>query len=126
MAQLNLKVPLTVPNLMYFHSKWLDEKYTSLSGNVILELRPNEKSNLKRLMGQTLNLDRCVAKFPDIVKMLLKVGITDFKKPQIKNITSWHQLLTFFVAIIAEHQGWDPNLITAPNEVKTKKSKPKL
>ena len=126
MAQLNLKVPLTVPNLMYFHSKWLDEKYTSLSGQVILELRPNEKSNLKRLMGQTLNLDRCVAKFPDIVKMLLKVGITDFKKPQIKNITSWHQLLTFFVAIIAEHQGWDPNLITAPNEVKTKKSKPKL
>ena len=126
MAQLNLKVPLTVPNLMYFHSKWLDEKYTNLAGQVILELRPNEKSNLKRLMGQTLNLDRCVAKFQDIVKMLLKVGITDFKKPQIKNITSWHQLLTFIVAIIAEHQGWDPNLITAPNEIKIKRSKPKL
>ena len=126
MAHLKIKVPCTVPNLMFFHSKWLDEKYTNLSGQVFLELRPNEKSNLKRLMGQTLNLDRCVAKFSDLVKMLLKVGVTDFTKPQVRNISSWHQLLTFIVAIIADHQGWNPNMITISNEVKTKKSKPKL
>ena len=126
MAQLKMKVPITVPNLMFFHTKWLDEKYTNISGKVILELRPNEKSNLKRLMGQTLNLDRCVAKFSDLVKMLLKVGVTDFKKPQVRNISSWHQLLTFIVAIIADHQGWDPNTITVKDEVKVKKSKPKL
>lgn len=124
MAHLKLKKPINVPNLMFFHNKWLDEKFTNAFGTVILELRPNEKSNLKRLMAQTLNLERCVAKFSDIVQMLLKVGVTNFEKPAIKDIDSWTQLLVFFVAIIAKHQGWNPELITRKNEIKTKE-KPK-
>ena len=120
MAQLKLKTPILVPNLMYFHNKWLDEKYTNMFGTVILELRPNEKSNLKRLMAQTLNLERCVAKFSDIVQMLLKVGVTNFAKPAIEDIKSWDQLLVFFVAIIAKHQGWNPDSIARKSEVKSK------
>ena len=120
MAQLKLKKPMIVPNLMYFHNKWLDEKFTNAFGSVILELRPNEKSNLKRLMAQTLNLERCVAKFSDIVQMLLKVGVTNFDRPAIKDIDSWAKLLVFFVAIIAKHQGWNPNQISRKNEVKVK------
>ena len=121
MAHLKLKAPIQVPNMMYFHNKWLDEKYTNAFGTVILELRPNEKSNLKRLMAQTLNLERCVAKFTDIVQMLLKVGVSNFDKPNIEDIQSWDQLLVFFVAIIAKHQGWNPEHITRKSEVKTKK-----
>ena len=120
MAQLKLKTSIVVPNLMFFHNKWLDEKFTNMFGSVILELRPNEKSNLKRLMAQTLNLERCVAKFSDIVQMLLKVGVTDFTKPALKDIKSWAQLLVFFVAIIAKHQGWNPDNISRKNEVKSK------
>ena len=126
MAQLRLKQAKPVPNLMFFHAKWLDEKFTNISGQVILQLRPNEKSNLKRLMGQTLNLDRCVAKFQDIVKMLLKAGVKDFKKPNVKDIDSWHQLLVYIIAIIAEHQGWDPNTIPVNSEIKNKTSKVKM
>ena len=120
MAHLKLKTPIDVPNLMYFHNKWLDERFTNTFGSVILELRPNEKSNLKRLMAQTLNLERFVAKFTDIVQMLLKVGVTDFSKPTIKSIKSWDQLLVFLVAIVAKHQGWNPEMITRKNEVKVK------
>ena len=120
MAHLKLKTPIMVPNLMYFHNKWLDERFTNMFGSVILELRPTEKSNLKRLMAQTLNLERCVAKFNDLVQMLLKVGVTDFSKPTIKDIKSWDQLLVFFVAIIAKHQGWNPDTIARKSEVKVK------
>ena len=121
MAHLKLRTAIDVPNLMYFHPKWLDENFTNNLGNVVLQLRPNEKSNLKRLLSQTLNLDRCVAKFADIVRMLLKVGVKDFNKPTLKNIGSWDQLLVFIVAIIAKHQGWDPSQISAKNELKVKK-----
>ena len=122
MAHLKLKAPINVPNLMFFHNKWLDEKYTNVFGSVILELRPNEKSNLKRLMSQSLNLERCVAKFSDIVQMLLKVGVTNFDKPAINDINSWDSLLVYFVAIIAKHQGWNPDSITRKSEVKVKKT----
>ena len=120
MAHLKLKSPISVPNMLYFHNKWLDEKFTNVFGKVILELRPNEKSNLKRLMAQTLNLERCVAKFSDIVHMLLKVGVSNFEKPAIKDIDSWDKLLVFFVAIIAKHQGWNPEMFSRKSEVKVK------
>ena len=121
MAHLKLRKAIDVPNLMFFHPKWLDENFTNNLGNVVLQLRPNEKSNLKRHLSQTLNLDRCVAKFSDLVHLLLKVGVTNFEKPTLNTIGSWDQLLVFIVAIIAKHQGWDPSAITTKTELKVKK-----
>lgn len=104
--------------MMFFHPKWLDEKFTNAAGSVILELRPTEKSNLKNLLVQSLNLERCVTKFGDIVQMLLKAGIKDFTSVQEDEVDSWHQFLVYIVNIIGDHQGWNPNMIAPMNEVK--------
>ena len=47
MAHLKISKSIMVPNMLYFHPKWLDEKFYNLAGAVILDLRPTEKSNLK-------------------------------------------------------------------------------
>ena len=120
MKHLRINRPIDLPNLMFFHNQWLDKEFTTVIGTVILRLRPTEKSNLKRLMAQTMNLERCVAKFGDLVQMLLKVGVTNFAQPKLEDIKSWHQLLVYIIAIIGKYQGWDPNLIAAASEIKPK------
>ena len=119
MNQLKISQSILVPNLMFFHPKWLNEKFTNAAGSVILELRPTEKSNLKSLLVHSLNLERCVTKFGDLVQMLMKVGITDFKPVKTEEINSWHQLLVNIVSIIGDHQGWNPNMIQPASEIRT-------
>ena len=104
---------------MFFHPKWLDEKFRNAAGSVILELRPTEKSNLKSLLVQSLNIERCVTKYGDIVQMLLKAGIKDFNTVEVSKIESWHQFLIHIVAIVSDHQGWNPNMIQPANELKS-------
>ena len=119
MSHLKISKSTTVPNIMYFHPKWLDEKFRNAAGSVILELRPTEKSNLKSLLVQSINLERAVTKFGDIVQMLLKAGINDFTALEVDKIDSWHQFLVYIVCIIGEHQGWNPNMIQPANEVRS-------
>ena len=118
MAHLKISKSTKIPNLMYFHPKWLDERFTNVSGSVILELRPTEKSNLKSLLVQSLNLERCVTKFGDLVQMLLKAGVMEFKPLAINEIDSWHQLLVYIICIIGDHQGWNPHLIQPASEIR--------
>ena len=115
MDHLKIREPINVPNLMFFHPQWLDQKFTNVAGSVILQLRTTEKSNLKRLFLQAISLDRCVAKWGDIVTILLKAGVTDFECPKLDQISSWHQLLVYIVNLIARHQGWDPKMIALPD-----------
>ena len=118
MSHLKISQSKKIPNAMFFHPKWLDEKFTNAAGSVILELRPTEKSNLKSLLVQSLNLERCVTKFGDLVQLLLKVGITEFKLLPVNELDSWHQLLINIVCIIGEHQGWNPHMIQPASEIK--------
>ena len=118
MTHLNITTPRMVPNIMFFHPKWLDKQFENNNGTVILNLKPTEKSNLKRLFNQTFTLDRSVTKWGDLVQTLMKAGINDFTQLDLKHVKSWHQLLIYFVNIIGQHQGWDPNMIAHPNEVR--------
>ena len=115
-AALGIQDPMMIPNISFFHPKWLDEKFKNSAGSVILDLRPNERANLKRLFFQSFSLDRCVTKWGDLVQVLLKAGITDFTFEDLKKVKSWHQLLIYFVNIIGQHQGWDPAMIAMPDE----------
>ena len=119
MTHLKISKSMMVPNLLYFHPKWLNEKFTNAAGSVILELRPTEKSNLKSLLVHSLNLERCVTKFGDLVQMLFKVGITDFTPVPTGEINSWHQLLVNIISIIGDHQGWNPNMIQPASELRS-------
>ena len=120
MAHLQIRQPEKVPNIMFFHPKWLDEKFLNVAGSVILHLRSTEKSNLKRLLLQSISLDRCVTKWGDIVSNLLKAGVEDFSPIKLDDVKSWHQLLVYIVNLIAVYQGWDPKLITLPDTRKNK------
>ena len=86
MSHLKITKPIKVPNIMFFHPQWLDQKFKTVSGSVILELRSTERTNLKRLLLQTLNLDRCVTKWGDIVLLLKKAGVTSFSHPKVDEI----------------------------------------
>lgn len=119
MTHLQITSPIMIPNIMHFHPKWLDIQFKNEAGSVILNLKPTEKSNLKRLFNQTFSLDRLVTKWGDLVQTVMKAGITDFTQPDLKHVKSWHQLLIYFINIIGRHQGWDPNMIALPNEVRT-------
>ena len=107
-----------VPNIMFFHPKWLDKQFENAAGSVILKLKPTEISNLKRLFNLTFSLDRSVTKWGDLVQLLLKADVTDFKHIDLKHVKSWHQLLVYFVNIIGQHQGWDPAMIAPPSELR--------
>ena len=117
MDHLKIRQPIRVPNLMFFHPKWLDNDFKNMVGSTILQLRPTEKSNLKRLLFQTLNIDRCVTKWGDIVQMLLRANVTDFTPIGLHQVKSWHELLIYIVNIIGQHQGWDPKMIAPPSNL---------
>ena len=119
MQQLKITKSIMVPNIMFFHPKWLDENFKNQAGRVILVLRPTEKSNLKRLLSQSLSLERFVMKFGDIVQLLLKAEIQEFKEPKVDSINSWTDFLVYQIAIIGEYQGWDPKLIVPTGQVKS-------
>ena len=119
MQHLKISQPKLIPNLMFFHPKWLDEKFRNSVGSTILVLGPTERSNLKRLLSQSLNLDRCVAKFGDLVQMLLKVEVTEFKRPKLEEINSWRDFLVYLVCLIGDYQNWNPNFIQPDTQIKS-------
>ena len=120
MAQLQIRSPQKVPNIMFFHPKWLDEQFLNVAWSVILQLRSTEKSNLKRLLLQSISLDRCVTKWGDIVSNLLRAGVDDFSPIKLEEVKSWHQFLVYIVNLIAVYQGWDRKLIALPDTRKNK------
>ena len=120
MQQLKITKSVLIPNLMFFHPKWLDEDFKNAAGSIIMVLRSTERSNLKRLLSQSLNLDRCVAKFGDLVQMLLKVDVKEFKQPKLEEVNSWRDFLIYLVCIIGEYQNWNPNFIQPDNQIKSK------